>query len=58
MPISNKLKSKLIDCIKTSHQRDMERRMVLMEKEIAVKEEERYFRSVISYYYPTIADAP
>ena len=43
MPVSNKPESKLIDRIKTSYQRDMERRMVLMEKEIAIKEEERYF---------------
>ena len=58
MPLSNKPKSKLVDHIKTSYQRDMERRMVLMEKEIAIKEEERYFRLTISHYYPTIADAP
>ena len=57
MLVSNKPKNKLVDRIKTSHQRDMERRMVLMEKEIAVEKEERYFRSVISHHYPTVADA-
>ena len=36
----------------------MERRMVLMEKEIIIKEEEYYFRSATSHHYPTVADAP
>ena len=36
----------------------MERRMVLMEKEIAVEKEERYFRLATSHHYPTVADAP
>ena len=56
--MSNKPESKLIDRIKTSYQRDMERRIVLIKKEIAIEKEERYFRSATSHHYPTIADAP
>ena len=56
--MSNKPNNKLIDRIKTSYQRDMERRIVLIEKEIAIKEEKYYFRLTISHYYPTITNAP